>query len=543
MMPNIVQGGNTGGLMRYLVGPGRANEHVRPHLVAGSGSIMRKWGDWEELSEAQAGEISERIDQYMHETGTYPMGAHKQWNRETEEMETVGNSRTPCHVFHCSLSLSGDEGKLSEETWAKIAHDFMSEMGFDDGAHAPCQWVAVHHGASKGGGDHIHIVANIVRENGTRWSPWQCFKHAQKACGELEHRYGLRIVEGREHGRGSRCDSARAQNGAKKRRMNMTERQQLEAKLRAAAMAATSEEEFVRIARANGVQLYGRISEETPEKVVGYSAKLRHSDSRYMGGGKIARDLALPRLRQMWGTTEEEINSSARAWLPVSKRTDLKGVTVSRPWNIFSQYINEFHSIDPTNEADLVSHAQCLAGLYSAQMEQCKPFSPQALRLLRAFTSVGRIAQTKTHIPGAHQSIRGASAVSAALMMASSAAHSGRRQQLLLLYSTLELTKALQDLLEQSGQTETARAIARDTKELMTSVQKEFAQMPQMMAYARKELEGAKVSAVTPTGITIKRATAETQTSRRQGSSQWVPKRVPKRDDGLDKGSRKEQGQ
>ena len=128
-------------------------------------------------------------------------------------------------------------------------------------------------------------------------------------------------------------------------------------------------------------------------------------------------------------------------------------------------------------------------------------------------------------------------------MMASSAAHSGRRQQLLLLYSTLELTKALQDLLEQSGQTETARAIARDTKELMASVQKEFAQMPQMMAYARKELEGAKISAVTPTGITIKRATAETQTSRRQGSSQWVPKRVPKRDDGLDKGSRKEQGQ
>ena len=63
MMPNIVQGGNTGGLMRYLVGPGRANEHVRPHLVAGSGSIMRKWGDWEELSEAQAGEISERLDQ------------------------------------------------------------------------------------------------------------------------------------------------------------------------------------------------------------------------------------------------------------------------------------------------------------------------------------------------------------------------------------------------------------------------------------------------------------------------------------------------
>ena len=31
MIPNIVTGGDTGGLMRYLVGPGRANEHENPH--------------------------------------------------------------------------------------------------------------------------------------------------------------------------------------------------------------------------------------------------------------------------------------------------------------------------------------------------------------------------------------------------------------------------------------------------------------------------------------------------------------------------------
>ena len=36
MIPNIVTGGDTGGLMRYLVGPGRANEHENPHVIAGS---------------------------------------------------------------------------------------------------------------------------------------------------------------------------------------------------------------------------------------------------------------------------------------------------------------------------------------------------------------------------------------------------------------------------------------------------------------------------------------------------------------------------
>ena len=45
MIPNIISGGDTGGLMRYLVGPGRAAEHENPHVIAGSRDIVRKWGD------------------------------------------------------------------------------------------------------------------------------------------------------------------------------------------------------------------------------------------------------------------------------------------------------------------------------------------------------------------------------------------------------------------------------------------------------------------------------------------------------------------
>ena len=50
MIAAINEGGNSAGLMQYLVGPGRANEHTRPHLVAGSDVIMRRWGSWEALS-------------------------------------------------------------------------------------------------------------------------------------------------------------------------------------------------------------------------------------------------------------------------------------------------------------------------------------------------------------------------------------------------------------------------------------------------------------------------------------------------------------
>ena len=49
MIPNIVTGGDTGGLMRYLVGPGRANEHENPHVIAGSRDIVRKLGDDQRL--------------------------------------------------------------------------------------------------------------------------------------------------------------------------------------------------------------------------------------------------------------------------------------------------------------------------------------------------------------------------------------------------------------------------------------------------------------------------------------------------------------
>lgn len=40
MIPNISRGTRMMGLIRYLVGPGRANEHTDPHLVAGSAPIM-----------------------------------------------------------------------------------------------------------------------------------------------------------------------------------------------------------------------------------------------------------------------------------------------------------------------------------------------------------------------------------------------------------------------------------------------------------------------------------------------------------------------
>ena len=48
MIGKVVRGAMSGRLLRYLYGPGRANEHTDPHLVAGFG-IRRNWsptGGW-----------------------------------------------------------------------------------------------------------------------------------------------------------------------------------------------------------------------------------------------------------------------------------------------------------------------------------------------------------------------------------------------------------------------------------------------------------------------------------------------------------------
>ena len=49
MIPNITRGRRIAGLLVYLAGPGRANEHTEPHLVAGDSAIMA-WHDDAELN-------------------------------------------------------------------------------------------------------------------------------------------------------------------------------------------------------------------------------------------------------------------------------------------------------------------------------------------------------------------------------------------------------------------------------------------------------------------------------------------------------------
>jgi hypothetical protein len=190
MIPNITQGDRVAGLMMYRAGPGRANEHEEPHLVAGDSALMA-WHDDNELNRDAALDIANALDRA----------------KQFYKTEVDGG-----HVFHCSLSIAAEEGQLTDAQWGAIANDFMKDMDFsEDGGKAPARWVAVRHGLSKNGNDHIHIVASMVRDDGTKWNSWKSKYKSQQAARELEKKYSL--YETRRSPRRTRIHTRRTSQG------------------------------------------------------------------------------------------------------------------------------------------------------------------------------------------------------------------------------------------------------------------------------------------------------------------------------------------
>ncbi|MHA7146490.1 relaxase/mobilization nuclease domain-containing protein [Arthrobacter sp. TmT3-37] len=292
MIPNITKGSRTVGLMKYLVGPGKSNEHTDPHLVTGSPVIM-SWFDDAQLNDQSAVLVADEID----------------LNKRINDVEMDS------HVWHCSLSLRADERPVSDREWADMAEKFMDDMGFtgNDGK-APCQWVAVHHGTSTAGNDHIHIVASRVREDGTKWSDWSDFPKAQTAARNLEKQFGL-IELGQHSERGLKP----AEQLTDRRIGNTIEpaRHRMERVVRASAVASESEAEFVRRLRRQELLVSARFADGGRSVVTGYSVAERPPkgmDPVWFGGGKLAKDLTLPALRTEWSDTPEASQEAAEEW-------------------------------------------------------------------------------------------------------------------------------------------------------------------------------------------------------------------------------------
>lgn len=325
MIPNVVKGGDMRGLVRYLVGPGRSNEHTSPHVVAGSPFVVA-WHGNEVLNREAGAEVSDFLEEPRRRYDVQMHGQVTEQDPDTGEKRVIGWQKRD--TWHCSLSVSGEEGPLSEEQWESIAQDFMDEMEFTEASgKAPCRWVAIHHGLSAEGNDHIHIAASMVREDGTKWAGQRTYdreagrlvgdyEKAQKVCRRLEARHGLQQLDGAQHARGEKpAERARAERQDRP----VGERQELEQRLRRAAVASTSEAEWIRRVRADGVVVKPRFAKGTTDVVEGYRAALKPEDRatrlHFIGGRNIAKDLSIDRVRENWPAPSiEAATEAAEEW-------------------------------------------------------------------------------------------------------------------------------------------------------------------------------------------------------------------------------------
>jgi len=321
MMPNITRGGSSAGLMVYLFGVGKSNEHTDQHVITGDAGLVREFLG-APLDTDYALDVANYLDEPMNTFGVTIATPVKRWDPESETNVTIGDK--PAHMWHCSLSLSADEGRLTDEQWSNIARDFMSEMGFDydDPMQAPCRWVAVRHGESTAGNDHVHIAVNLVREDGTRASVHNDFRRAQATANKLEHKYGLSVLASREEGlelpRGNKpAELDRVQGTGR-----ATDRDELRRRLRAAAVASAGETDFIAHARDARVLMRPRYAKDDRSHVVGYSAAVTPTVGAdgirpkpvWFAGSKLDSTLGLGQLRDRWQSTPDLEAGAVALW-------------------------------------------------------------------------------------------------------------------------------------------------------------------------------------------------------------------------------------
>jgi hypothetical protein len=263
----------------YLYGPGRANEHADPHLVAGFG----------DPAELEPGRRRDGSRDFRRLAGllAQPLAA----------LAGPGLARP---VWHCAVRAAPGDRMLSDAEWAEVAALVMDKTGLAP-AHDDLgvRWVAVRHAA-----DHVHIVATLARQDATMPRVWNDFYRVREACQAAELRFGLAGTAPADRTAARRASRAETEQAAR-RGWDEVPRVRLRREVSAAAAGAATEGEFFARLAAAGVLVRQRRAAGESGAVTGFAVGLAEHRGRdggviWYGGGKLAADLTLPKLRARW---------------------------------------------------------------------------------------------------------------------------------------------------------------------------------------------------------------------------------------------------
>jgi hypothetical protein len=316
----VMRGRKVAGLLRYLYGPGRSNEHTNAHLVA-------SWDD----------DPARLVPAML--PGGRPDVQHLAHLLEQPLAAAVRAPDRP--VWHCAVRTAPADRSLTDAEWRTVARDIVGRTGLaPDGDDGGCRWVAVRHAD-----DHIHLVVTLARQDGAPAKNSNDFYRVGEACRAAETRLGLTGTAARDRTaarRPTRGETEKATRAGRREPARATLQREVRT---AAAGAATAEEFLSRLADA-GLLVRPRLSENNPSVITGYAVALPHDRTGrgspvWFGGGRLAADLSWPKLATRWQTgnasagraTEDQAASSEPAWRPGHETaTRLTGLDRARAW-------------------------------------------------------------------------------------------------------------------------------------------------------------------------------------------------------------------
>ena len=301
----LARGSNLAGLLYYLFGRGKSCEHISPHLVAG-------WRHPAELEPPQ-GPAGRRDFKMLTGLMEAPLAV-------------LGDRASEKPVWHCVVRAAPDDPNLGDGAWMRIAEEVMHRTGLsrrgeeDEGV----PWVAVHHGDN-----HIHIVATLARQDRRRPHLHNDYYRLGEALRAMEAEYGLVVV--------ARADRTAAKRPTRAEQEKAADRPEparvtLQRQVAMAAAGTRSEPEFFAALDKRGLRVRLRHSARNPGEVTGYAVGLpgdvtAADEQIWFGGGKLAPDLTLPKLRQRWPEPGRRGHQQAGQAADARPRLDGHGMT------------------------------------------------------------------------------------------------------------------------------------------------------------------------------------------------------------------------
>lgn len=332
MIAKVVHGYRPAGLIRYLLGPGKHEEHVNPRVIASwDGAPWLHHPDKAPAVELD-GEIVDpgefgfdlgpltRTMQELAEHAGLPLSNPPAITPQWEERVRAGGALPPDapswvrqykydekkkavvlrqgYVWHCPVRLHPDDPTLTDTQWEQIAERLMKATGIHQ---AGARWIAVRHAD-----DHIHLMATLVSERtGKRVYPYRDYPKLREECRKIERELGLVATAGADKTAlqvPTRCEKGKAERKV----WAVTAREQLRRVVSQCAAGASNGEEFLRELRREGLNptttagADGEIRGYTvslPDDVTADGKPVRYS------GTKLASDLTWPKLVARWAST------------------------------------------------------------------------------------------------------------------------------------------------------------------------------------------------------------------------------------------------